>query len=495
VIKQAPTLSRILVMILFALSSFGALLFLWVSFGGGVPLRAQGYRFGVDITQAAQLTRQSDVRISGVSVGKVVALEPSTPSTTRVTIELQAKYAPIPRAARAMLRSKTLLGETYVELAPHRDAGTGPLPDGGTLAPDAARKSVELDDVLKTFDPKTRAAFRVWQRTQADALDGHGADLNAALGELPRFVEEIDRLSATLDAQGSAVKQSVASTADVFDALSRRRGELRQLMSAGDRTFSAIADRNRAFAAIFERLPRFERETAATLPAVTALADRATPIVERLQPVATELAPTFDAFDRLSPDLRAFMVRLGPLVTASKAGLPAFDTVLDGLPPVLEAFTPFSRTTNPLFRQVSEKRREVTSLLGNLTAATNARDFVTRARYARVGINFSPQGLAYQPRLLGQNRRNAYPLAGSGTGLASGLKVLDTAGCGNGDPAQPTGLEPVLAERLLTNVFRVPGREVNRPACTPQGRPAGSTTIFPRLGADAPVAIASGGSR
>ncbi|MEV4422817.1 MlaD family protein [Patulibacter sp. NPDC049589] len=494
-IKQAPTLPKLLVMIVFALSSFGALLFLWVSFGGGVPLKPVGYRFGVDITQAAQLTRQSDVRISGVSVGKVVALDPNSDGRTRVTIELRAKYAPIPRAARAMLRSKTLLGETYVEIAPNRAAGTGALPDGGTLAAGAVQPTVELDDVLKTLDPKTRAAFRVWQQTQAGALNGKGVDLNEAFGELPRFVDEIDRLSATLDAQGAAVKQSVSGTADVFDAISRRRGDLRTLMAAGDRAFSAIGDRNRQLADIFRRLPRFEREVALTLPQVTALGDRALPIVQRLQPVATQLTPTFDALDRLSPDLQGLMQRLGPVITASKAGLPAFDRVLDRLPTVLGALTPFTRTADPLLRQISTGRREFTSFLGNVTAATNARQRGVDVRYLRVGASFGPQGLAYQPRLLGQARRNAYRVPGGGAGLAGGLPVLDAVGCSSGDPAQPTGLDAPVAERLLTNVFRTPGRDVARPACATQGPWPGFGTLFPQLTADPAVAPASGDSR
>lgn len=494
-IKSAPTLPRLLVMVLFAVASFGALLFLWVSFGGGVPLKPKGYRFGVDVPRAAQLTRQADVRISGVSVGKVVALDPRPDTTTRVTIELEPRFAPIPRAARAMLRSKTLLGETFVELAPNRAAGGGPLPENGVLAKGSVEPTVELDDVLKTFDPRTRAAFREWQRAQSEALGDHGQDINAVLGELPRFIEEVDRLAATLDAQGSAVQQSIAGTATVFDAISRRRGDLRRLVESGDRTFTAIAARNAALAEIFRRLPRFERELAATLPEVTRLGDRATPIVRRLQPVASELAPTFDALDRLSPDLRDLMVRLGPVITASEAGLPAFDGVLDDLPPLLDAFGPFTRTANPLLRQIGEKRREFTAFLGNVTAATNARDRGTGARYVRVGVNFSPQGLAYQPRLLGQNRRNAYRAAGTSGTLLTGLETLDGTGCGGGDPAPPTGLAADVAERLLANVFRVPGRAVARPACAVRGPDPAFGTLFPRLGADAPVPTASESQR
>ena len=42
--KRAPTLGNMLVIILFVLSCFGLLLFLWESFGGPLPLKAKGYR-------------------------------------------------------------------------------------------------------------------------------------------------------------------------------------------------------------------------------------------------------------------------------------------------------------------------------------------------------------------------------------------------------------------------------------------------------------------
>ena len=73
--KRAPTLGNILVIILFALSCFGLLLFLWESFGGPVPLKPKGYRFTVAFPRTLALAEQSDVRISGVDVGHVIALK------------------------------------------------------------------------------------------------------------------------------------------------------------------------------------------------------------------------------------------------------------------------------------------------------------------------------------------------------------------------------------------------------------------------------------
>src|SRR6059036_581057 len=93
-----PSITRVLTMVLFALSCVGLLLFLWLSFGGTMPFNAQGYRFKVAFQNAFDLADQADVRIAGVSVGKVVGKQLDTGANgTLVTIQLNNKFAPIHR--------------------------------------------------------------------------------------------------------------------------------------------------------------------------------------------------------------------------------------------------------------------------------------------------------------------------------------------------------------------------------------------------------------
>ena len=131
--KKAPSTTQLLVIAGFALSCFGILLFLWITFGGPTPFKAKSYEITIPFDEATQLAEQSDVRISGVNVGKVKNIERDPDKLAIATIEIDDKYAPIPQDTRAILRTKTLLAETYVELTPgDRD---GPkLEDGGTPA-------------------------------------------------------------------------------------------------------------------------------------------------------------------------------------------------------------------------------------------------------------------------------------------------------------------------------------------------------------------------
>src|SRR5215210_1666178 len=131
--KAAPSFGRIAAMVIFALSCFALVLFLWLAFGGPVPLKPKGYRLSAAFPEASQLSTEADVRISGVPVGKVKAIEPDVKTgRTVVTMELKAKYAPLPSDAKALLRQKTLLGETYVELTPGSEKAKK-VPEGGRL--------------------------------------------------------------------------------------------------------------------------------------------------------------------------------------------------------------------------------------------------------------------------------------------------------------------------------------------------------------------------
>ena len=57
-VKQAPSLGRILAMVVFSFSCVGILLFLWVSFGGSLPLNAQGYVVRVELAPGVRVDEQ-----------------------------------------------------------------------------------------------------------------------------------------------------------------------------------------------------------------------------------------------------------------------------------------------------------------------------------------------------------------------------------------------------------------------------------------------------
>src|SRR5919204_4285592 len=331
---RPPTITRILVAIGFALSCFALALFLWISFGGPLPLKAEGYRFTVPFNEATQLAEQSDVRISGVTVGKVKSIDLGDNGLADATIQLDSRYAPIPADTRAILRQKTLLGETFVELTPGNEKGPT-LPEGGTLPRAQVSDSVQLDEIFRTFNPRTRDAFKVWMQGAAAALHGRGPDLSAAIAELDPFAEEANRLLRILDSQRLAVRQLFRSAGDVFQALSERQGQLRGLIRNSDTVFTTTARRNQALADTFRILPTFQRESRATLERLDRFARDADPLVQQLRPAARQLTPSLVAAGRAAPDLERFFKGLRRPIRAAGTGFPAIRRLLrDDLTPL-----------------------------------------------------------------------------------------------------------------------------------------------------------------
>jgi virulence factor Mce-like protein len=418
-------------------------------------------------------------------------------NTTEATLEMRSRYAPVPRDAKAMLRQKSLLGETYVDLSTGDRSG-GSIPDGGTLASARVAPTVELDEIFRAFDDDTQQAFQTWMQAQAGSVEGRAADINATFGNLPEFVEASDDLLAELNAQSRAVSETVRGTGDFFSAISERDGQLARLITGSNRLFEVTAARNRDFAAIWKELPGFARESRLTLPRLTRFSQNARPVVRQLQPVATEMASTFEQVQRLSPELEQFFTGLGPVITASRRGVPALESLMQDFPPLLADFEPFLRNLNPMIAYLNLNRREVASFFANTTAGSVGRDIdVTNkpnapvhdpAHFVRASAMFSPQGLAFYPRALGQTRRNPYTAPGWLDRLMSGLTSYNTGECANGDPAVPTEYPPDSQRLMDINalqryIFRTAdgSRNVARPACVDQGAYPGFATRFPQL--------------
>src|SRR5215211_1219085 len=276
----------------FALSCFGLLLFLWLAFGGTIPLKPKGYRFTTSFSEATQLATEADVRISGVPVGKVKSIEPDKKTgRSIVVIELESRYAPLPSDARAILRQKTLLGETYVELTPG-SPGAKPIPENGSVAQTQVSPTVELDEILRAFDPKTRRAWQTWMQAQAQGIDGYGQDINDALGNLGPFAEDTATLVDILNRQEGAVSRLISNSGVVFGALTERQGQLRSLIRNANRVFATTAARDEQLKESFIALPTFEDESRVTVRRLAQFATDTDPLVTQLRPAARELSPT-----------------------------------------------------------------------------------------------------------------------------------------------------------------------------------------------------------
>ena len=363
--KNATTPLRVVVISIFALSCFSLLLFLWLSFGGPIPLKPRGYQVKMSFPDAIQLAEQAEVRAAGVPIGRVTAkeLDPAG-NRTLATVEIDRKYAPLNRDARAILRQKTLLGETYVEVTTgSRRAGT--IPEDGRLDDARVAPTVEFDELLRIFDPETRKAFQLWQRSQAAASKGRGQDINSAFGSFEGFAESGGDLLAVLDNRRGAVRGLVRDTGTTFEAISRDEGQLRNLITETETVFSTTAAQREQLAETFRIFPTFLDESRRTFARLERFSRDTNPLFADLRPALQDLNPTLSNVRRLSPDLRRFFLSLDPLIRAGDVGFPALGRVLRGLSPMLGKSAPFLGQLNPLLQYLELQQPQLTDFISN----------------------------------------------------------------------------------------------------------------------------------
>lgn len=509
--KRAPTLGNILVIILFVLSCFGLLMFLWESFGGPLPLKPKGYRMTIAFPRALALAEQSDVRINGVDVGHVISVKLGSGGLTRATIELNQKYAPIRANMHAILRQKTLLGETYVQLIP--EGNTGPyLRDGGQLSNANVEPSVTLDDILSAFDPKTRADFKIWQQAVEEGLSGKGEEVNASFARLEPFAEHANQLLGILASQEGALRNLVHNTGVVFNALASRDHQLEGLVVNGEHTFKAAAEGSEAFATAFKSLPGFERNQRAALKELDKFAANASPFLEEFRPAERELASLLTAAKPFAPQLDKFLTALGPLTKYAKNGLPDLSKSLNLTVPVLENLRPVLHNLQPFLEYASSYVKEFQAFFANITSASEYQqknsDFngTGPKQHMLLAIPvLTPESLSLYSQQVGANRSNAYPLAGTYSNLATGLPVFSAKGCSDPTPSLNGPESETIPKSLIEQLIHAkvankpekpeginpegntaaPGNpnEVPAPACTQQGKNSfnGKSSQFPHV--------------
>jgi virulence factor Mce-like protein len=498
--KQAPTLGRIMVMAIFTLSCFGLLLYLWAAFGGPIPLKPHGYRFHTSFLEATQLAQEADVRISGVNVGKVKKIDlDQGAGRTDALIEVDEDYAPIPKDSRAILRQKTLLGETYIELTPGTD-GAGMIPEGGRLETAQVAPTVELDEIFRAFDKETRAGFQTWQRDLGKGIENHGEDFSDFLGVLPEFATNTNEVLKILNSQERAVQQGIRNTGVVFDALTERGNQLRDWITTSNQLLETTARRDDRLRAIWREFPEFITQSQTALRRLEKYAINTDPLMRDLRPVGTQLSNLFINAGRLAPDFKGFFVGLNRLIPASRRGLPAQSRFLDQTRDVLAQLDPFLRNLNPFLRFLGQYRREIAAMLATDTAVTQATDQIGQDRYhyLRLTSPVNPQSLATYPRPQGWFRGNPYYKPGTYDQLRQGLPVFNGDRCGaNGFPSlATTNLAAEFRDRILLYVLNrgvtvaPPCREQGPFTNADKGAPAltppasGEATDYPRVRPD-----------
>ena len=339
------------------------------------------------------------------------------------------------------------------------------MEEGESLGIGAVEEATQFDEILNAFDEETRAATRRLAATGARSLRGRGTDLSDGLGNIAPFLEDAAEITETVRAERPAVRGLIRDTGEVFGALSADDRALQGAVTGTEQTFGGLADANESLAETFQILPTFEREADLTLARLDRLGEKARPVVAKLLPVANDVPPTLRSVRRLAPDLESVLRESGPLITASRTGLPALRGTLAGLGPVFDALDPFLAELNPVVAFLRAYKERVATFFSNphigLAGSLPTLPGQPAPRHAlRVLFHFSPESFSIHRTRLSTNRGNAYQRP---NGYLEGLADLfiPSFDCKNTDYTFETQ-DPDEEERIPTianETFESDGKE------------------------------------
>jgi phospholipid/cholesterol/gamma-HCH transport system substrate-binding protein len=453
--RQVPTLGKLLTMVLFALSCFGLTLFLWLQFGGSIPFKAQGYRISTTFPEATSLATEADVRIAGVGIGRVKEVVPGENGRSTVTFELERRYTPLPTGTKAILRQKTLLGETYIALSPPKKT-VGYINEGGSIPDSDVGSTTELDELFSTFDPPTRKAFQQWMQEGGRGIAGQGANAGKALVELQMLVTDLRGTADTLAGETPRLVSGIRDGKRVLNAATQTPGALRRAIAQTERVFRQTGQNDAALTALVEQLPAFLAATKAGTKSIEDFTTSTGPAVTRLQPTAEALAPATKALTDVSPDLNRLLVGVERVNKNAIKGLPATEQALTALPTLLDGLDPFLKQINPIFEYTGKYSGVLAGALGNLAAVSNGgtqNPGETRYRdgsdlkLLRGALTLQSSSLTASNRRFSTDQANAYRRPEWAAKIGSGLPFLySEESCGTTVPRVPSTTNSELSK-------------------------------------------------
>ncbi|RBY97253.1 ABC transporter substrate-binding protein [Blastococcus sp. TF02-8] len=165
-----------------------------------------------------QLQEASDVKVRGVIVGEVRAVDADVDGA-EITLGIRPQYLEqIPADVTARLLPKTLFGERFVSLELPVSPSSERLADGDVIDQDRSENAIELQRVVDDLLPLLQAVepqdLSYTLGAVADALRGRGDKLGENLAEVGDYTGQINTVLPQLQADISAI----ADVADTYDA-------------------------------------------------------------------------------------------------------------------------------------------------------------------------------------------------------------------------------------------------------------------------------------
>ncbi|WP_239071541.1 MlaD family protein [Amycolatopsis sp. SID8362] len=406
---SAMPVIRLLALVAFAVACVVFFGYLWVNAGGKLPFSSAGYQVTATFPRVANLVPDSDVMISGVPVGKVAEIKDDG-DKAQVTIQLDREY-PLHQGVTAQVRNKTLVEETFLQLAD----GTGPALDSGSALPaDAGKPAVGLNDVLASIDPTTRQALASSLRSLGMSTKDSQDSISQALTGLGDLGREGQGALAALSAQSEDLEKLSGNAAVLLAALDSRQGQIAQLVRDADTLTKTTADGGQDLQAVLRELPGVMDKARSASDGLNQLSGSLAPVARNLNSAAPDLSQALEQLPQTAADLRGMLPALNGVLDHAPDTLARVPVVAGDAHQLLPTLNVALGDVNPMLSYLEPYGHDIAATFSNMGQALSRGDANGTALRAFVILN--EQSLRGNPLNLNNltplDKSNPYPAPG-----------------------------------------------------------------------------------
>src|SRR5215217_4697737 len=283
----------------------------YLGFTKSIPFRSH-YEVKAAFKSANNLRVASPIRIAGVEVGKVTAIERAKKGDNGalVTMEIQDKGRPLHKDASFKIRPRIFLeGNFFVDVSPGTSskevAKNHVFPVNQTSTP------VQFDEVLTALQTDTREDLKTLLREYAAGLKGKGAKgFNRSIQYWkPAYRDSAIVSEAMLGEKEHDLSGYIDRAGVVAGALDRNRESLKDLITNFRQTSGAFARENTSLESAIAELPRTLRAAQPALDALNSSFPGLRGFARDLRPGVESSGPTIDVSLPLLRQLRGLVSR------------------------------------------------------------------------------------------------------------------------------------------------------------------------------------------
>src|SRR5271165_4599138 len=414
---------------------------------------------------AGNLIPGENVKIEGVRVGAVTAVEPTPQAKAAVVMNIETPGFQDFRAdASCTIRPQALIGEKYVDCLPTQPRVEGaPLPPplktipsgqegaGDRLLPVQNTSSpVDVDLLGDLSRLPERQRFTIILNELGAGLAGRGSDLREVIIRANPALQELDKVLAVLANENHVLAKLAVDSNTALAPLAAVREKFADFFVQSNTVAQATANQRGNLARNLQLFPKFLEELIPSMEKLARFADETTPVFTDLKVAAPGLNQTFTQLPAFSASSTVFYESLGKEAKANGAALVRTEPLLKQLKSLGSAAVPFTGNLSELFTSLRNTGGLERLLDFIFLGANAANGYDALGHFLRTeGVGTPCVTFAIQVRVSGCSRKLF------NTGSPSGSSSATSASASSASSASAAAIDPHTTSLVMARTLAV----------------------------------------